>query len=247
MNEVLRGMLMNKLKAYLSAAIAAALIGAVGLASRATGQSPAPEPMLRPPVSETRPLTELELLRREIDILKARMSLLEEKQRAQEAARDAAADMSVITRPGKKGGTGAAADPYASLGQGGNQIPAGPYLASPGTQPTLPQPRVPTPQVPPPQPKPVQPGGEQSQRDVKPLSPPTGNFDVLKTPADTSKLDRVEWEFYLSLLGKAQEEFQSAKDEATRQRALDRMNKALEELRLRTQPTAPKPGGASLR
>jgi hypothetical protein len=108
MNEVLRSMLMNKITVYLGATLAVVLLGVGGVAYRAAGQTapgrtevsrqpaqdgrqPSDQDLARQALSQvprgadSRPLTELELLRREVDILKARVELLEERQRAQES------------------------------------------------------------------------------------------------------------------------------------------------------------------
>jgi hypothetical protein len=74
MNEVLRAMLMTKLKVYVAAAVVAITLGVGGLAFQASGQVP-----LR---SEGRPLTELEVLRREVDILKLQMEVMQAELRA---------------------------------------------------------------------------------------------------------------------------------------------------------------------
>jgi hypothetical protein len=73
-------MLITKLKVGVAAAVLVVLVGAGGFAFRAAGQ--APEPVRR---ADTRPLTELELLRREVDILKLQVEVMQEKLRAQEA------------------------------------------------------------------------------------------------------------------------------------------------------------------
>jgi RNA polymerase sigma factor (sigma-70 family) len=76
MNEVLKTMLLTKLKVCAVTVLAALLLGAGGLAYRATGQAPA---------GGARPLTELEILRREVDILKLQMEVMQAKVSAQEA------------------------------------------------------------------------------------------------------------------------------------------------------------------
>jgi RNA polymerase sigma factor (sigma-70 family) len=87
MHEVQRGMLMAKLKVCAALAAAAALLGVGGLAYRAAGQAPAPRPAKGPEVrlergADTRALTELELLRKEVDILKLQVEVLQQKVRA---------------------------------------------------------------------------------------------------------------------------------------------------------------------
>jgi RNA polymerase sigma factor (sigma-70 family) len=75
MEEVLRAMLMTKLKVYVAMALLIVLLGG-GLAYQAAGQAPP---------SGARPLTDLEVLRREVDILKLQMEVMQAKVRAQEA------------------------------------------------------------------------------------------------------------------------------------------------------------------
>ncbi len=76
MNEVLRAMLMTKLKVFMATGLLAVLLGAGGLAYRASGQAPQ---------SGARPTTDLEVLRREVEILKLQMEVMQAKVRAQEA------------------------------------------------------------------------------------------------------------------------------------------------------------------
>jgi hypothetical protein len=87
MNEVLRAMLMTKLKVYAAVAVVSVLLGAGGLAFRASGQAPAPRdpefvPQQAPKQAEGRPLTELELLRKEVDILKLQVEVMQAELRA---------------------------------------------------------------------------------------------------------------------------------------------------------------------
>jgi RNA polymerase sigma factor (sigma-70 family) len=81
MNEVLRAMLMTKLKLIAAVGFVTVLLGAGGLAYRAAGQAPAPPAR----VAEASPLSELDVLRREVDILKLQVELLQEKMRSQES------------------------------------------------------------------------------------------------------------------------------------------------------------------
>jgi RNA polymerase sigma factor (sigma-70 family) len=76
MKEVLRAMLMTKLRIYVATALLAVLLGAGGLAYRAAGQAPR---------SGARPLTDVEVLRREVEILKLQMEVMQAKVRTQEA------------------------------------------------------------------------------------------------------------------------------------------------------------------
>jgi RNA polymerase sigma factor (sigma-70 family) len=86
MKEVLRAMLMTKLKIYVATALLAVLLGAGGLAYRSAGQAPQ---------SAARPLTDLEVLRREVEILKLQMEVMQAKVRAQEA------ELRTLRAPGK--------------------------------------------------------------------------------------------------------------------------------------------------
>jgi RNA polymerase sigma factor (sigma-70 family) len=76
MNEVLKAMLMTKLKLAVAAVMAAALLGTGGLLYQAAGQAPRAE--ARP---AGRPLSELELLRREVEILKLQMEVVQSELR----------------------------------------------------------------------------------------------------------------------------------------------------------------------
>jgi RNA polymerase sigma factor (sigma-70 family) len=75
MNEVLRTMFITKLKVYVATALVAVLLGVGGLAYQAAGQAPQ---------GGARPLTDLEALRREVEILKLQVEVLQAKVRAQE-------------------------------------------------------------------------------------------------------------------------------------------------------------------
>jgi hypothetical protein len=82
MNEVLRAMLMTKLRVYGAAALVAVVLGAGGLAFRASGQDRLPPRGERRPDAGDRPLTEVELLRREVDILKLQMEVVQAELRS---------------------------------------------------------------------------------------------------------------------------------------------------------------------
>jgi RNA polymerase sigma factor (sigma-70 family) len=86
MREVQRGMLMAKLKLCATLAAAAGLLCVGGLVYQAAGQPPAPRPGKPAEVrleggGDARPLTELELLRKEVDILKLQVEVLQEQVR----------------------------------------------------------------------------------------------------------------------------------------------------------------------
>jgi RNA polymerase sigma factor (sigma-70 family) len=105
MNEVLRAMLMTKLKTFVAVALAVVLVGAGGFAYRAAGQ---PRTATTPGQASAegtglpgpaagglgRPLTDLEVLQREVAILKAQVELLQQQMRA-------------LRRPGAAQATGA--------------------------------------------------------------------------------------------------------------------------------------------
>jgi RNA polymerase sigma factor (sigma-70 family) len=79
MNEVAKAMLMTKLKLAVAGVLAVALLGAGGVAYRAAGQAPAAER-----AGEARPLTEVESLRRQVELLRFNLEVVLEKCRAQE-------------------------------------------------------------------------------------------------------------------------------------------------------------------
>jgi RNA polymerase sigma factor (sigma-70 family) len=82
MNEVLKSMLMTKLKIGGAVVLAVVLFGAGGLLYRAAGQE-SPDPGVKPPSPAASkplaggPMTELELLRREVEILKLQMEVVQ--------------------------------------------------------------------------------------------------------------------------------------------------------------------------
>jgi hypothetical protein len=76
LNEVMKAMLLMKLKVVAAGLLAVVLLGAGGLAYRAAGQAPA---------GEARPPTEVEALRRKVELLQLNLELVLEKVRAQEA------------------------------------------------------------------------------------------------------------------------------------------------------------------
>jgi RNA polymerase sigma factor (sigma-70 family) len=78
----LKAMLLTKLKWTVGAAMVAVAVGATGLAYRASGQ-PAPAPAEKE-VAGRQP-TELKILRREVELIKLKLEVVQEKQRAQEA------------------------------------------------------------------------------------------------------------------------------------------------------------------
>jgi RNA polymerase sigma factor (sigma-70 family) len=92
MNEVSKAMLMTKLKFTVAAVMVAVTLGAGGLAYQAAGQAPAEGR------DTSKPRTELEALRHEVELLRFNLEVVLEKCRAQEAelrtlraSRDAAA------------------------------------------------------------------------------------------------------------------------------------------------------------
>jgi RNA polymerase sigma factor (sigma-70 family) len=80
MREVVMSMLLTKLKTYVAVALLAVLVGAGGLAYRASGQDTVATRV--PPVQgQARPLTDVEVLQREVAILKAQVALLQNQVR----------------------------------------------------------------------------------------------------------------------------------------------------------------------
>jgi RNA polymerase sigma factor (sigma-70 family) len=77
MNEVLKAMLVKKLKFVVSGLMVAVMLGAGGLVYRAAGQSEGQQP--------GRPRSEVETLRRELELVKFNLEVVLEKCRAQEA------------------------------------------------------------------------------------------------------------------------------------------------------------------
>jgi RNA polymerase sigma factor (sigma-70 family) len=75
MREVLKAMLLTKLKLVVAAVLVAGALGAGGLVYRAAAQPPAPK----------QPLSEVEALRRENELLKLNLEVVLEKVRAQQA------------------------------------------------------------------------------------------------------------------------------------------------------------------
>jgi RNA polymerase sigma factor (sigma-70 family) len=103
MNEVLGAMLMSKLKTYMAVALVAVALGIGGLAYRAAGQGTG-----RP---EARPLTDVEVLQREMAILKAQVELLQDQARRQQA------DLRALQ--GRAGGAGAMSGSGMAMGGAG--------------------------------------------------------------------------------------------------------------------------------
>jgi RNA polymerase sigma factor (sigma-70 family) len=94
MHEFQRGMLMAKLKVCAALAAVAVLLGAGGFAYRATGQAARPAKgaaVWLERGADARALIELERLRKEVDILKVQVEVLQEQARAPRPAPEAAA------------------------------------------------------------------------------------------------------------------------------------------------------------
>jgi RNA polymerase sigma factor (sigma-70 family) len=108
MNEVLKAMLMTKLKVYVAVALVAAALGAGGIAYRAAGQAPQ---------AGARPLTDTEILRREVESLKLQMEVLQAKVRAQEAELRALKGRPAAAGAQAKSDSDAAIRAYEALGQ----------------------------------------------------------------------------------------------------------------------------------
>jgi RNA polymerase sigma factor (sigma-70 family) len=246
MNEVLRAMLMTKLKAYAGVVLVAALVGVGGLAYRAAGQQArapgtgaGPVPGQAAP-AEGHPLTELELLRREVDILKAQVDLLQERQRAQEAELRALKGRAGGREPAPAGGTGprtpvhrgsaldGQTNPFGAMPGGGppggygGGFPGGYGGGFPGgfrpggTQeaPAHVEKRTDAPSI----------AGRQA--DVV-AATKTGNPGA--GPAGASPEEDMEAALHA---------LREARDDAARQRAVDAMEKALQRLRQERRPSA---------
>jgi hypothetical protein len=102
MNEVLRAMLMTKLKTYVAVGLMAVVIGLGGLAYRASGQGPR---------AGDRPPSDLDLLRKEVEILKLQVEVLQHKVRGQEAELRALRNQAAPRVPGGRQGAGTTAKP----------------------------------------------------------------------------------------------------------------------------------------
>jgi RNA polymerase sigma factor (sigma-70 family) len=229
MNEVLRAMLMTKLKLYVAVAVVAVTVGAGGLAFRAAGQVPR---------AESRPLTEVELLRREVDILKLQMEVVQaelRKLKSQAAATHrttrgqgpatSSFDPSVaapdVSLPATEGTTTAV--PGAPAGYGSISVAP----AAPAPSVALPT-RAPGGAVAPaedvPQALPVSPDGGTA---------PTAAYPArVKSTAPTSRSPEEEAEAALKALREA------GNDGDARRKAVDALEKALK--RLKHQQGAPK-------
>jgi RNA polymerase sigma factor (sigma-70 family) len=126
MNEVLRTMLMTKLKMYVAGFVLAVLFSAVGLTYQATAQTPQ---------SGARSSSDLEALRREVEILKLQMKVVQLQAQAHEddlsslskSVKDAAKRQSGFGGglPGGGFGGGGANFPGGGFGGGGAGFPGG--------------------------------------------------------------------------------------------------------------------------
>lgn len=216
MNEVIRSMLMTKLKTGVVVVLAAALLGLGGLAYRAAGQQPTATPPAAPvtkPLGE-RPLSELELLRREVEILKLQMELVQSELRAlkghgkktmggniQEA-------VPVPRQPhGKKPPEGNIAPPTAPEGETRTAPPASTSLPPAG--PVSPLPAV----------------------ELAPVPPPAIEVGGGDVPTPVAVPPRTEDE-----VERAIRAYREARDHEPRVRAAEALEKALKKVRKRLQP-----------
>jgi RNA polymerase sigma factor (sigma-70 family) len=167
MNEVLKAMLMTKLKFALTAVMMAAVLGAGGLLYRAAGQTAPRDPThSADQAAPNRPLSEVELLRREVEILKLQMEVVQAELRALKG-RDAGRPLRAV-RP-----------------RGSDTIAAPRPMPTPEPQPGVNRPTVPAPRFQPPAtipnpgaPEPVPPAG-----DIAPVAPTPVNVEPSSTPA----------------------------------------------------------------
>ncbi len=229
MKEVLQDMLMTKLKLGVVVTLAGVLLGG-GLAYRAAGQAPAPERQ-----AQARPLTDLEILRREVEILKLQVEVMQEKFRAQEAEMRALKDqfggaglppgMMRGQAGGRMQGPGAAGLPS---GADPLRLPDDKPGQPPGFRLTPPEGRLMRePSGFPPAP-PTEGGGRPADKPVPDLRPSMkGNM-----PSGVSPEHEVET---------ALKAFREAPDDKTRQRAAEALEKAVKKLRQRPNPAGQGP------
>jgi RNA polymerase sigma factor (sigma-70 family) len=210
MNEVLRAMLMTKLKIYGAVAVVAAMLGVGGLAFRASGQDRVPPPAEKRADTGGRSLTEVELLRREVDILKLQMEVVQAELRA------------------LKGKGGAGAKP--TWGMPADKIPSYNAYAKPAPD-AAPNP---TPQPGPGNKLPPTFAPDLSSvpaRDAEPppspdLKPGPGGPYVNRLPSGHDPLQEAE---------AALKQIREARDTAEQRRAADALERALKRLKERTQ------------
>jgi RNA polymerase sigma factor (sigma-70 family) len=254
MNEVLQAMLMTKLKVVAATVLVAVLFGAGGLVYRAAGQGTTPQK----PVAD-RPLTELEILRREVEILKLQVEVMREKVRAQEADLRAlkgqmrSGQGTSLRLPGMPSGsgpqmpsppgapTGSTRPPSEVPGAGPGGLPPG-FPTTPGgpaapALPGLPGRIAETPPASPPPGVSTAPGQPVSpSRSWKAgASPPPG--------ASTRPLAPPGWSDSAEEVEAALKAFQEAPDSEAKQRAADRLEKALRKWRQHVKPQTKAPPG----
>jgi hypothetical protein len=215
MNEVLKAMLVTKLKIAVLSVLAVVLLGTGGLVYRAAGQS---DSAAQPGAG--RPLSELEVLRREMEILKLQVELLQDKVRALE---------------GQGGGT-----PKARTAQ---QAPPG-SSASPKQVP-----RLPTTAPANSKPLPALPGTSAATANSKPVTTPgtvvlDGSQSLILNAGDPhlalslarSYLAEVQSPSVEQEVEAAMKAFREAKDNETKHRSAEALEKALQKLRHQLKP-----------
>jgi RNA polymerase sigma factor (sigma-70 family) len=99
MREVIQTMFLTKLKLAAGVAVVVAALAAGGLAFQAVGQDRLPQQPEKRSDAGGRPLTEVELLRREVDILKLQMEVVQAELRSLKGKAGAGARPSWGTRP----------------------------------------------------------------------------------------------------------------------------------------------------
>jgi RNA polymerase sigma factor (sigma-70 family) len=241
MNEVLKAMLMTKVRFATVLALAVALLGGGGLVFQAAGQDRPVETR-----AAARPLTDVEILRREVEILKLQMEVLQEKVRTQgEELRSLRGRVG-----GAPGGKGPGMPGMGGAGQPGDtsSVPVTtPGALPPGTT-ELPRqrPNYPVPPgsigVPPTQTTPVPaplttPGAVPKHTPNVPVTPPYSPLPpgaVPALPTQTCPVPDVVQEVEAAFKALRQ-----ASDDTARQPAMDRLEKAMTKLRKQSRKQPP--------
>jgi RNA polymerase sigma factor (sigma-70 family) len=234
MNEVLKAMLMTKARVTTALALAVALLGGGALVYQAAGQDRPVETR-----AAARPLTEVEILQREVAVLKLQMEILQEKVRTQgEEMRSLRGRVG-----GTPGGKGPGTPGMGGTGQPGSTSPV-PVTTPSGFPPatsevpvTLPDSPVPAGSigVPPARTAPV-PASAGLPTDGSVTQPnaflPPGA--VTGPPTRPSPVPDVVQEVEAALKALRQ-----ASDDTARQRAMDRLEKAMSKLRKQARKQPP--------
>jgi RNA polymerase sigma factor (sigma-70 family) len=241
MNEVLEAMWITKLKVGAAAVLAVALLGAGGIVYRAAGQGSTPP---AGKTAEARPLTELEVLRREVQILKLQMEVMQAELRALKGHgagghREAPAAAPAATRPvvpllPAAPGPQPAPEPCPEVAPAAPVAPRG--AAGPAA--TRPLPAAPAPQPAPEATPEVVPATPRAPRGIAaaPETPATAAFrrGLGPAPAPADPVQEAE---------DALKSLREARDDEGRRRATDALEKAIQKLRQRIKSGATGPAG----